>query len=49
MLILLEEPFLWIAYVDADGGDSGTDASMHVCVKALTLLEQQDPTKPIKV
>ncbi len=42
--------FMDSLHVDADGGDSGTDASMHdFCVKALTLLEQQDPTKPIKI
>lgn len=42
--------FLDSVHVDADGGDSGTDASMHdVCVKALTILEQQDSKKPIKI
>lgn len=42
--------FLNSIHVDTDRAESGTDASMHdLCTKALTLLEQQNPKKPIKI
>ena len=48
--ILARTIFLDSIHVDSDGGDSGTDSSMHdLCAKALTLLEQQDSKKLIKI
>lgn len=42
--------FLNSVHVDADGNESGTDASMNdLCAKALTLLEQQNLKKAIKI
>ncbi len=42
--------FLTSVHVDADGSESGTDASMFdYCSKALALLERQDPYGPIKI
>jgi len=42
--------FLDSVHVDTDRGESDTDTSMYdLCVKALTLLEQLDPEKSIKI
>lgn len=43
--------FLQSVYTSQDGEDeSGTDAHMYACcMKAMTLLEQQDSKKPIKI
>lgn len=42
--------FLNSILVDAEGNESGTDASMYdYCAKALSLLEQQSVRKPIKI
>ncbi len=42
--------FLTSVYVDTDGSESGTDASMYdYCAKALALLERLDPRKPITI
>jgi len=43
--------FLQSVYTSEDGDDeSGTDAHMYACLmKGMSLLEQQDPKKPIKI
>lgn len=42
--------FLNSTIVDMEGNESGTDASMYdYCSKALSLLEQQNAKKPIKI